>query len=199
MKTVSLIFRPCAVREIAAGRPEMAAVAVNAMNGLFVAAAILLPMLSLYTPSLVAALIVLFGPLIGFVVSSLYCRVEWTVGRRLGGKASLDELYRFFAWSFLPTGVAALLYGLVHVALKNPSTLLEVAVAIPVLLIFCCAIRNYSSNIIASQHFTRTRGIVGIVSAFILFLILIAGGAVFLSFLFNCGTGESLKSIFAQS
>ena len=197
--SVALIFRPGAVREIAVEQTEIAAVAVNAMTGVLIAAAIFIPMLSLFTPALVAALTILFGPLAGFVVSSLYSRVECTVGRRLGGKASLDELYRIFAWSFLPVAVATLICGLILATLKNPSTVLECAVALPALLIFCCAIRNYTSNIIAFQQFTRTRGVVGIVLAFILFFILVAGGSVFLSFLLNCGTGEIIKYIFSQA
>jgi hypothetical protein len=183
MKSITvgaLLFRPQAVRQAAAGQPETAAILMNAVSGLFVIASATLPMLSFFTAPLVALLIVIFGPFAGFVVSSLYPRVEWTVGRRLGGKASLGELYRLFAWSFLPAGFAALLYGLVVCAFKEPSTLTVIVVSIPSLVIFCLAVRNYISNVIASQQFTRKRGAVSVVLSFLLFLILMGGGVGFL-------------------
>ncbi|MCM2359153.1 MAG: hypothetical protein NDI77_13470 [Geobacteraceae bacterium] len=192
----SLIFRPRVVREVAAERAEIAAVFVNAVNGLFAVAAIFLPMLSLFTTSLVALLTILFGPLAGFTVSSLYSRVEWTVGRRLGGTASLDELYRLFAWSFLPAGCAALLYSLILLTLNEPSPATEFLAAIPSLFLLCCAFRNYCANVIVTHQFTRARGSASIVLTLALFLVLIAGGVGFLSLLFRYGTGESLKSIF---
>jgi len=97
-----MISRPSVVREVAFARAESVAVVVNAVAGLLFVAAISLPWLSLFTGLLVACLTILFGPFAGFTLSSLYSRVEWTVGRRLGGRASHDELYRLFAWSFLP-------------------------------------------------------------------------------------------------
>ena len=195
---VSFMVSPRIVREVAKERAEIAAVIVNAMNGIFVVGAIALPMQSLFTISLVVFQILLFGPLVGFVVSSLYSRVELTVGRRLGGKASFDELYRLFAWAILPVGFAALLYGLILLMLKQASTATEIIASIPSLVIFCCAIRNYCSNIIVFQQFTKTRGAVSVVLTLVLFIILIAGGIGFLSLLFRYGMGESLKSIFTQ-
>jgi hypothetical protein len=195
---VSLIFRPRVAREVAAERTEIVAVVVNAVNGLLVVSALTLPMLSLFTTLLVVLLTILFGPFVGFIVSSLYSRIEWTVGRRLGGRASLEEIYRLFAWSLLPAGYAALLYGLIQLTLKEPSTATEIVASIPSVVIFCCAIRNYCSNIIAVQQFTRVRGIVSVVLTFFLFLILVVGGLGFLSLLFSYGAGETMKSIFTQ-
>ncbi len=195
---VSLVIRPCIVREVAAEGTEIAAVVVNALIGMFVVAAITLPMLSLFTITLVALLTILFGPLAGFIVSSLYSRLEWMVGSRLGGKSSQDDLYRLFAWSFLPAGFAVMLYGVILLPFKDPSVATEVTASIPSLFIFCCAIRNYCSNIITAQQFTRTRGTVSIVLSFLLFLVLIAGGIGFLSLFFEYGTGESLKSFITE-
>jgi hypothetical protein len=192
----SLLFRPRFVREIASDRQDIAAVIINAVIGMCFVAAIALPLLSLFTALLVALLILIFGPLVGFILSSLYSRVEWTVGRRLGGKASLGELYRLFAWSFLPVGFVALLYGLFMLCIQNPSTATEIVVSIPFLVIFCCAVRMYCSNIIATQEFTRARGTISIILSFVLFLVLVAGGAGFLSLLFSLDTGECMKSLF---
>lgn len=192
---IPLIFRPQVVREVAAEGSEFTAVAVNAITGIFVVAGISLPMQSLFTKSLVALITILFGPLVGFIISSLYSRVEWTVGKRLGGEASLDEVYRLFAWSFLPAGFAAMLYGLVMCVLKEPSTTTEIAAAIPLLFILCCAVRNYGSNIITAQQFTKTRGTLSIIITLVMFLILFAGCGAFLSLLFTYGMGDCTKFI----
>jgi len=198
MKTlpISIICRPQVVRETALNQAESAVVAVNAVAGLFVVAAISLPWLSLFTGSLVALLTILFGPLAGFTVSSLYSRVEWTVGKRLGGKASHDELYRIFAWPFLLTGSAALLCALILISIENPSA--KAGLSIPSLILFFCAIRNYCSNIIAIQQFTLTRGGINIVVTLALFLVLIAGCGGFLSLLSEYGMQDGLKSLLAQ-
>lgn len=192
---IALIFRPHVVREVATEGSETTAVVVNAITGIFVVAGISLPMQSLFTTFLVALLTILFGPLVGFIMSSLYSRVEWTVGKRLGGKAPLDEVYRLFAWSFLPAGFAVMLYGLVMYMFKEPSTTTEIAAAIPLLFIFCCAVRNYGSNIITAQQFTKTRGTLSIIITFAMLLILFAGCGAFLSLLVTYGMGDCTKFI----
>jgi len=174
-----MISRPSVVREVAFARAESVAVVVNAVAGLLFVAAISLPWLSLFTGLLVACLTILFGPLAGFTLSSLYSRVEWTVGRRLGGRASHDELYRLFAWSFLPLGLAALLFALILVSLEKPSPAIRLVAAIPSLAIIVCAVRNYCTNIMAIQQFSRIRGSMSILVTLLLFLVLINGcGAV---------------------
>jgi hypothetical protein len=192
-----MISSPKVVREAALGLSDHAAVVINALAGLLVVAAISLPWLSLFTGTLVGAMTMLFGPLAGFTVSSLYSRVEWTVGKRLGGNASHDELYRLFAWSFLPMGSAALLYALILLTLKKPSVATELVVSIPSLAILLCAVRNYGAGVIISQQFTRTRGAISIVVTLVLFLILIAGGGACLSLLFEFGLDDSLWSLLA--
>jgi len=195
---ISLLYRPATGRELAVERSEISAVIINALNGILVVAAISFQMLSMYTASLVILMTILFGPLIGFIISSLYTRVEMTVGRRLGGKATLDELYRLFAWSFLPAGLAVLLLGMIMLAFEKPSTTTEFLAAIPSLVIICAAIRNYCSNIIAAQRFTVLRGMVSLVVTPLLFLTLIVAGAGLITILFRCGAGESLMSILSQ-
>ncbi len=193
-----MIFRPKVVREVALGLPDYAAVVINAVTGLLVVAAISLQWLPLFTGTLVGALTILFGPLAGFTVSSLYSRVEWTVGRRLGGKASHDELYLLFAWSSLPVGSAVLLYALILLMPNKPSIVTELVVSIPSLAIFLLAMRNYGASVIASQQFTRTRGVISIVVTLVFFLILVAGGGTCFSLIFKFGPGESLWSLLVQ-
>lgn len=190
----SVLFRPQSVRDLAADTSELVAVTIIAVNGMIVAAAITLHLLSMFTTPLVVLLTILFGPLVGFMVSSLYTRVEMAVGRRLGGKATRVELYRLFAWSFLPVGLAALLYSLIIYTLKQPSATTQLAATIPSLLLFCCAIRNYCANSIFTQQFTRLRGFVSILMSCTLFLVLIAGILGFLSY----QMGDCLKSMVTQ-
>lgn len=192
---VSLSYSPNAVREMAGKKAKFAAVVINAVNGMFAAAAVCLPMLSFCTVPLVALLIMIFGPFAGFVASSLYSRVEWTVGRRLGGKSSRDGLYNLFAWSFFPPGIGLMLYGLIMSRMEKPSTTTELVAAVPFLVLFCFAVRNYCSNIIACHQFTRTRGIVSVVMSFVLFVVLIVAGMGFLAILFKYAEGQSLNSI----
>lgn len=172
---VSMIFCPLAVREVALARGASAAVFVNAATGMFLVAAISLLGLPPFTGLLVVALTLLFGPLAGFVISSLYSRVEWVVGKRLGGKASHDELYRLFAWAFLPIGFAALLFSSIRSFLDKPSSGLQLLAAIPTLLLFFFAIRNYCANTIVVQQFSRIRGSISIFVSCVLFLMLVIG------------------------
>jgi hypothetical protein len=189
----TLIFRPSGVHEVAAKRADTSAFVVNAVNGIFVVAAVALPLLPLFTISAITLLTILFGPLVGFVVSSLYSRVEHTIGKRLGGKASHDQLYNIFAWSFFAMGFAALLYGLIIFTFNKPSTSPEFIASIPSLIIICFTIKKYCSNIIALQQFTRTRVIVSVFLSFMVFLFFIAISIGFLWLLFRYGMGETTK------
>ena len=194
----TMLYQPAAVRERAAERSGMTAVGINAVYGMLVVAAITPSMLSMFTIGFVVTVTLLFGPLLGFIVSSLYPRVEMTVGRRLGGTATLDKLYRLFAWSFLPAGLALVLLALLFSSLDRISTVVQWSLCIPVLVLLCCGIRNYCSNIITAQSFTLVRGITGLVLTFIFFLVLIAAGVGFITILFRCGAGESLSAILGQ-
>jgi len=153
--------------------------------------------LSMFTAGFVVTVTLIFGSLLGFIVSSLYPRVEATVGRRLGGRASLDELYRLFAWSFLPAGLGLLLVALFSL-LDRTSTVVRWIISFPVLILFCCGIRNYGSNVISAQRFTLARGLTGMVITFILFVVLITAVIGLVAILFRCGAGENLSTIFSQ-
>jgi hypothetical protein len=175
----------------------MTAVAVNAVNGIFVVTAVSMTMLSLFTGLLVALLGILFGPLVSFIVSSIYSRIEWTTGRRLGGNATLDDLYRVFAWSFLPFGLACLLYGFILFVLIKPESATLYVELIPPVVVLLWSIWNYCSNIIAVQQFTRIKGTASLVLTSFLFLVVIAGGAGVFLLLTNYGKDVFfLKEIF---
>ncbi|MEW6350048.1 MAG: hypothetical protein AB1646_13360 [Thermodesulfobacteriota bacterium] len=169
---VSLVCRPRLLRETASERTEIAALMVNCVNGLLAVASIALSIPVPFTPSLVAILAILFGPLVGLTVSSVYARIETAVGGRLGGKASFDNLYRLFAWSFLPLGLAALLSSVI---LKfNRLGFAAIPLAVMILLVFaCCSLRNYCSNVLIAHEFSRARGAVSLALTFVMFIALI--------------------------
>ncbi len=90
------------------GRTEIAALVVNCVNGSPATVSIAISMSPPMTASLVVILAILFSPLVGFAVSSVYTLIEVTVGNRFGSKGSFNDLYRLFSWSFLSLGLAAL-------------------------------------------------------------------------------------------
>lgn len=181
------VFRPRAMLEFAMNRSQMTAVAVNAVNGIFVVTAVSMTMLELFTGLLVALLGILFGPLVSFTVSSIYSRIEWAVGRRLGGSATLDDIYRISAWSLLPFGVACLLYGFILFVFIKPESTTVYVELIPPVVVLLWSMWSYCSNIIAAQQFTRIRGTISLILTFFSFLLVIAGGIGFLSLLTNYG------------
>ncbi len=193
-----MLFQPAAVREQAGKRAALAAVGINAVYGIVFFFALAPLMLSMFTSGFVVAVTLLFGPLVGFIVSSLYPRVEMIVGRKLGGRATLDELYRLFAWSFLPAGLALLIVALLFFLAERTSTVVQWVLTLPLLALFGCGIRNYCSTIIAAQRFTPARGLTGMVITFIVFVVLITAGAGLIAILFRLGAGESLSVLFGQ-
>jgi hypothetical protein len=195
-----LIFGPRSVNEIAWPRTEIAAVIVNAVSGMVLTAVIAMFLRSFLTLTLAVLLIILFGPLIGFFYCSLYSRLEWFVGTRLGGKASLDDLYRIFAWAFLPLSLAFLLYSILCMFADTlkvpPETVTVIAESIPSLVLGYCSLRSYCSNVIAAQQFTRIRGAVSIVLTFALFLTVTLAAVGFVWLLSEYGVSEGLKAMF---
>jgi hypothetical protein len=195
---VTMLFQPAAVREQAAGRTAITAVGINAVYGIVFFSALAPLMLSMFTFGFVITVTLLFGPLVGFIVSSLYPRMEMIVSRRLGGRATLDELYRLFAWSFLPAGLGFLIFALLFLGVERTSTVVQWILSFPLLVLFGCGIRNYCINVIAAQRFTLARGLTGMMITFILFIVLITAGVGFVAFILRIGAGESLSAIYSQ-
>jgi hypothetical protein len=191
----TMVVRPGAVGELALSRPPVVAVAVNAVNGVALMTAMTLALLPMFTPALVLVLAILFGPLIAFAISSLYARIEWTVGRRLGGQTCLEDIYRIFAWSCLPLGFAALLARIILLALDEPDLTTAFAVSIPALIIALLAVRTYCANLVRAQQFSRVKGGVSLVLTLVLFLIVIAGLACILMLFFRYGAGDFLQTV----
>lgn len=202
ISSLYLFFRPPLVHEIAGQRAGITAVIVNAVSGMVLVAVPAILLLQFSTLTLAVLLVILFGPLVGFVYSSLYSRLEWFVGTRLGGKASLDYLYRIFAWSFLPLSLALLLYLLLCLFVDSlkvlPETVTMVAASVPCLVIGYCSLRNYGSNVVAVQQFTRIRGAVSLVLTFALFLTVTLAAVGFLWVFYEHGMSESLKSMLGR-
>lgn len=181
------------MRKFAVEQSEIAAVVVNAVSGMIVVLALVLPMSSLFTIPLIAVLSILFGPLVGFIVSSIYSRVEWAAGKKMGGKGSSDDLYRIFAWSFLLLGLAGLLYSAILSLFEKPTYMTSLVASIPSLVIAFLALRNYCTNIISTQEFTRKRGAASMLLTFTLFIMVIVGGIALLSIIVKYGSGKNLK------
>jgi hypothetical protein len=205
MKSISLvylIFGPGSVHEIAWARTGIAAVIVNAVSGMVLVAVPTMFLLSVSTLTLAALLVILFGPLIGFFCSSLYSRLEWFVGTRLGGKASRDDLYRIYAWAFLPLSLALLFYLLLclfgHALKVLPETVTMIAASIPSLIIGYCSLRNYCLNVITAQQFTRIRVAVSIFLTFALFLTVTSAVVGILWLFSEYGMSEGLKSMLGR-
>ncbi|MBU1052480.1 MAG: YIP1 family protein [Proteobacteria bacterium] len=208
-KYLLAIFSPRAMRELSLNQSIFTAVAINAING-----ALMMTFLFLRTSfvSVPFALLLgaLFGPLMGIIITLIYPRIELWVGQKLGGKASFDDLYRIFAWSFLPAALAKVLTDLV-IKLYLPTTItmnknvsIDVFIYTPLcifllklcfLIILCFAIRNYCSNVISAHQLSKTKGIMSVLITFILFVIipswLIVVFSIFLKFIKKCCSGYS--------
>lgn len=195
---VSLVYRPRSVREVALARTDVAAAMVNCATGILVLAAVALSVPVPLTASLVVVLAILFGPLVGFIVSSVYPRIETAVGGRLGGKASLGDLYRLFAWGFLPLGLAALISSIILGQSNLPGSV-TIPLAATVLLVFACSsVINYCSNVLVAHQFSFTRGAVSLVLTFVLFVGLLAVGLGLLLLLFTYGVNEDLTGLLTR-
>lgn len=195
LRLYTLIADPRSLKEFADTKPEIAAVGVNAVTGSLLVLAAAVAMAPLFSNTLVVLLGILFGPLVGFLVSSTYPRIELAVGRRMGGKASLDELYRIFAWSFLLIGFASLFYSLLLKLVQNPGIIAGFLLSVPSLALVLLAARSYWSNMIAGHRLTRARGSAVLVITLILFIILIVGCGATVSLLYKYGASENIKAL----
>lgn len=192
---VSSVYRPRLAREIALGQSLTPAIFVNGINGALAVTSIAISVPTPLTDSLVAIMAILFGPLVGFTVSSIYTRIETAVGIRLGGKASHDDLYRLFAWSFLPLTLAALVSSLILTQYSRLGSLTTPLAATLCLLFAACSIRNYGANVLNAHELSRTRGVVSLVLTFLLFIGLAAVSIGFLLFVFSYGVDTDMLGL----
>jgi len=168
MKYMKMFIKPELLGEVALKRSEVAAVGLNAFNGALVGIGAALCMGELLTPKLILALGLLLGPLLAFIVSSVYARAEFLVGKGLGGKAQLNQLYRLGTWALTPVGYALLLYFGLLIWL-NPQGWWGLWLALPSLLILTISVRTYFLNQRIVQQFSRFRALICFVFAFVLF------------------------------
>ena len=188
--SVSSVYRPRLAREFALDQSEIAAITVNGINGALAVASIAIAIaISIrLTTSLMVVMTVLYGPLVGFIVSSVYTGIEKTVGSRLGGKASHGVIYRLYAWSFLPLWLAALVASLIASQYSWLGTW-TIPLAVILCLVFAVfSIRNYWANVLYAHQFSRARGAVSLVLTLLLFIVLMAVSIGVLLFFFTYGT-----------
>ena len=182
-KYLLAMFTPRASLDLALNQSVLTAGVVNAINGTLLMTALLLQLRPFLPISLMLLLTVLFGPFSGLAISIIYTRIELWTGQKLGGKASYDDLYRIFTWSFFPAGLAFAISEFVSLLFTNNGILKqgETASFPPVreLLIFLCflgvlclALRNYCTNVMAANRFAKLRGALGILITLVLFVII---------------------------
>lgn len=191
----TVLVNPQTLKDFSDARTEMTTIGINALTGIFTVLAAGLAMSSFFTNGLIILATFLFGPLVGFLISSTYPRIEWVVGRKFGGKASLNDTYRIFAWSFLLVGFALLFYSLIMQVIDKPSVAVGVLLSLPSAVLALLAIRSYSYNTIAAQKLTATRGGAGMVITAVLFVLLIAGCVSLIWLLYRYGASENIKAL----
>jgi len=111
------------------------------------------------------------------------------VGRRLGGRATLDDLYRLAAWSFLPLGVVALLYGSVGQLIGVASHTLILGVSLLFALLGLAVLGGYVVSVSRLQGFSWLKGAVSVSVSLLLTLTVLGGAAsgIWLSNYFGLG------------
>lgn len=187
------LFRPQTTFDLGENRSELSALVVNALSGMFLVASFFLPWLSLIKISLLLVLSLLFGPLVGFVISSTYARSEWLVGRRFCGTANHSSIYRLFAWSFLPVGLAVLLSTSIMMILDKLDRGPAALAFIPFMLVLGITARNYFINLVDLQQLSRKKIISSMLLSWLLFVLLIAAVLMVLAMLINMGMGGDMK------
>lgn len=177
------MFNPRASRELALNQSVLSAMTVNAINGTLLMTTFLLQLRTFVPISLMLLLAVLFGPFAGLAIPIIYTRIELWVGKKLGGKASFDDLYRIFAWAFFPAGLALALSKFIILLFINNGTLKqgdsisfpplpEIMTFLCFLGILCFAIRNYCTNVISVHQISKHKGALSILITLVLFVIM---------------------------
>ena len=198
LRLTDLLLRPQALRDLAMKQSYVAAVAVNAINGIFLMIALWVQMQQMFTVSLIITIGILFGPLAGFIISSTYSRVEWLVERTLNGRAARDELYRLFSWSLLPLSFVALINSIILIKIGAASGLANAAILLPTVIALMLTLRNYCVNLSAIQRFSVTRGAAGLFLATISWLIVMCLGLAVLSLVISFGSGQGFREMLSQ-
>lgn len=161
---------PKGIRRFALNRSAFTTLAISILTGICILPVATLPLLDMVSIPLLLLLAVLFGPFAGVSVSLLYPLVEYWVGRKLGSQASFDVLYRLFAWSFFPLGLAGILTWSVILFLHNGLGAASLPVAlIPLLIVLCFTVFWYGLNVLALHQLPKTRGVASMFITLIIF------------------------------
>ncbi|WP_029909994.1 hypothetical protein [Pelobacter seleniigenes] len=182
------LFRANTLGQLAAEHSLICAGFINAVTGSLLLVTILSPLLSLFTPALTFLLVILFGPLLGFLISSFYSRVEYVLGKLFSGKAALEQLYRLYAWSLLPFALVCFItiFALQRFSSPDNFRFAMTGGGIFLFLAGLVSLRNYGINLRAVQNFSVIRGI-GCQFSSLLTALLLMGGLAWLLY-FMLGT-----------
>lgn len=153
---LTIMYRPAVTRDFLDRQPEMSTMIANAVSGIFIVlTASLAP--QIFTALLIICMSVLFGPLVGFIMSAAYSSTAWFVGRKMGGKAERKAVYRFVAWSFLIISSSFLLYSITSALCKNADQMITILLSIPSLMLFIIGLLSYFTNMKYLQQFTHIK------------------------------------------
>jgi hypothetical protein len=162
---------PRALREFALNHSVFFALTVNTLTGILTLPIATLPLLNTLSIPLLLLLAVLFGPFPSLLVSSVYPLIEYWVGRKLGSKTSFDDLFRIFAWSFFPVGLVSMLSWLVIIFMQNTlGDISRLVTMTPLLFALFFSVLFYCFNVFSSHQLSKTKGVVSMLTTFILFI-----------------------------
>ncbi len=192
-----LLFRLGKVRQLAREHSLVLTGTMNACSGVFLFLALFWPLFQYCTPALVTALVILFGPLLGFAITSSYPRIEFLVAKLLRGKSPLETYFRLFSWSFLPMTLLGLIIRLASLALPQAEGSFHILPALLGTLCLCQGI-TYLINFRKFHQCSWWRTIVvQILSPVVTLLILLLVCVVVRKYSGLMDEGSLLNSIFA--
>jgi hypothetical protein len=164
---------PDALREFALKQSSFSTLVVNVLNGIFILLIATLPLLNTVSIPLLLLLAVVFGPFISVLVSCLYPRVEYWVGRKLGSKASFDALYHIFGWSFFPIGLVSIVSWLAIIFLQTKLGDISLPAALtPLLVVSCYTVFLYCFNVIQLHQLSKTKSVLSMLITFVFFILM---------------------------
>lgn len=189
---LSAIHSPEAVHEVSLGQTDFLAIVISSVGGAFVIASAAMISPPDLTTTLIIALAILYGPLLGFVACSMFAGTEMFIGRILGGQASFSALYRLLSWSFLPFASAIFLCGLMEKSGVLPDSVDDLIETVILIIFAALSVRNYYSNVRIEHQLSRLRTAASLTLSLVVFIGLIALCLRYLIRFFVYGTNAGL-------
>ena len=169
---------------------ELSALICNAVSGMLIVAASKIYFLSLMSPLLYMAEIILFGPLVGFIISSLFARSEWLIFRRHRPDYSL--FYRLSAWSSLPVAFSILAATTISLLLET-YPLAAYVCGLLVLVLTALSLHAHYSYLSNLPELGRSKIPIRLALSIILCLFFMAALIAGLGFIISISTGENFQ------